>query len=62
MQVAELLTALDQMSPYVGERTLRWLKVKQPRYERARAAGTLGTNRRPVALLLPTLDPAGVRV
>jgi ATP-dependent DNA ligase len=24
--------AKDQQSPYIGGRTLKWLKVKQPRY------------------------------
>jgi ATP-dependent DNA ligase len=28
----EGLVAKDQASPYVGERSLPWLKVKQPRY------------------------------
>jgi hypothetical protein len=29
---AGLLVTLDPASPYVGGRTLKWLKVKQPRY------------------------------
>jgi ATP-dependent DNA ligase len=28
----EGLVANDPQSPYVGGRTLKWLKVKQPRY------------------------------
>ncbi len=28
----EGLVAKDSESPYIGERTLKWLKVKQPKY------------------------------
>jgi len=30
--VVALLVAKDPASPYVGGRTLKWLKVKQPKY------------------------------
>ncbi len=36
----EGLVAKDPASPYVGGRTLRWLKVKQLRYRETRAGGS----------------------
>jgi len=46
------LVAKDPESRYVGGRTLKWLKVKQPHYREASAGGSRRASSRPPVVLL----------
>jgi hypothetical protein len=50
----EGLVAKDLAAPYVGGRTLKWLKVKQPATARASAGGNRRINRRLVRSQAPS--------
>jgi bifunctional non-homologous end joining protein LigD len=47
----EGLVAKDPASPYVGGRTLKWLKVKQPKYREGERGWSPRASSRPVVLL-----------